>query len=154
MRFQYLTYFRNISRFILYFKFIKMSLKFQYLYFKRFSLYFIELACHSRGQSFYGNYSNLDNKPEIVCNNINRGNRKYVIKTWQSRISDFWISKYLCRFLNEFHRMIGKHQSFCEIFIYSYNKLKNDWQTPNSIKLFMVIETDQCLFKLLLYDPC
>jgi len=67
-----------------------LSLRFQYLYFKRFSLYFKDLACHSRGKSVpCGSYNNLNNKPEITCNNINRGNRKYVIKTWQSKISGF-----------------------------------------------------------------
>jgi len=47
--------------------------------FKKLSLYF-SLPCHSRGQSVpCGSYNNLDNKPEITCNNINGGSRKYAI---------------------------------------------------------------------------
>jgi len=51
------------------------------LYFKRFSLYFKDLACYSWGQSVTcGSYNNLDNKPEITCNKINGGNQKCNLK--------------------------------------------------------------------------
>jgi len=67
MEFQNLTY---LKRFTLYFEnqiFIKMSLRFQYLYSKRFSLYFKDLACHTQGQSVpRGSYNNFNNKPEIT----------------------------------------------------------------------------------------
>jgi len=51
-KFQYLTYFR---RFILYFKITNIYLnEFEisiFVFQKKFSLYFKDLACHSRGQS-------------------------------------------------------------------------------------------------------
>ena len=83
-RFQYLMYFRNISRFILYFKnqmFIKMNLRFNIFISKDLACISKTcMACHSRGKSVpCGSYNNLDNKPEITCNNINGGNRKYAI---------------------------------------------------------------------------
>jgi len=49
-----------------------------------------DLACHSWDQSVpCGSYNNLNNKPEIMSNNINGGNWQYAIKIWQSKISGF-----------------------------------------------------------------
>jgi len=42
----------------------------------------------------------VDKKPEIMCNNIDGGNRKYAV----NNISDFRISKYLHGFLDKFHK--------------------------------------------------
>jgi len=110
MKFRYLTY----LRFVLYFKnqiFIKMSLRFQYLYFKRSSLYFKDLACHSQGQTVpCGSYITSIVIITLITNQKSRvttlmeETKIMQFKTWQSKISDFRISKYSHGFLNGFHR--------------------------------------------------
>jgi len=86
-------------------KYIKMSLRFQYLCFKRFSLYFKDLACHSWGQSVScGSYNNLDNKQKSRVATLTEETKNMQFKTWQSKISEFRISKYLHGFLDRFHK--------------------------------------------------
>jgi len=78
--------------------FIKISLRFQYLYFKRFNLYFKDLACHSRGQSVPCGATSITNqKSRVITLTEETENMRF--KTGRVR---FQISGFLNIYMNFF----------------------------------------------------